>query len=241
MNMQNTFEKETSSVPAQGGFWLRNLWVMLLLAGVVVGGVGFVLAKESQTQELTAQRAQMSDLRSRIEAAQRGKVAHQDTTIAQVTGISPERVESDSRAIKEFLGLAFTWKSGEGYESVRESLIRRYKFTEKDQFISEFMPPSRFNADSSGKRYYYIDALGLTSDFDEAGARIQVLEVSGTDYHYVVMADISVSAKATDTKGTPDLTARAVRTTLVYLSVDAEGKISAVRGIPASGTTHGSK
>lgn len=225
-----------STPPLTRGFWTRNMWVLLLLALFVTGAIGFGTAYSANQHAQDAQSARIVQLEAEIARAEHRDAASSDDAVRRALGVDPARVASDSAEIQDLLRIATTWDSGEKYEAARESLKRKYKLTETDDFLTNFMPPSRFNVDSRGTRYYYIDTLGLKSQLD-SDVQVEVKSVRGTTYRYAVIAGVLASSSVTDAKGTQGLVSTASRKTLVYVTTDGEGGVSELTAIPASGAT----
>lgn len=225
-----------STPPQTRGFWPRNMWVLLLLALFVAGTIGFGAVHSADQRAQDAQSARIVQLEAEIARAEHRDAASPDDAVRRTLGVDPARVASDSAEIQDLLRIATTWDSGEKYEAARESLKRKYKLTETDDFLTTFMPPSRFNVDSGGRRYYYIDALGLTSQLD-SDVEVEVMSVRGTTYRYAVIAEVLASSSVTDAKGTQGLVSAASRKTLVYVTTDSEGRVNELTGFPASGAT----
>jgi hypothetical protein len=224
---------------AEGPFWRRN--TALLLAAALLLGVAtaITISGISDARTTTAQSDRIEILEQRVRTAQAAKARETDENTLEALGVTTARAKTDTVAINQFLATAFSWSSGEEFEQARETLKRRYGLAEFDDFLMHFLPPSRFNEDSTGERYYWIDSVGLNSEVGD-DVEVEVVRVQGTDYHYVVMADLEFSSDFTDTTGQDGNAAMqpvAQRRVLVYLTIDGAGDFHRVRGIPASGTT----
>lgn len=224
-------------------FWLRNIWA-LLLAGLLalVGGLGF-LQHMSQQQQLAEQRSQMQDLERQITEIEAVDESARNESLAEALGISSTRLDNDAQLINDLASLAFTWDTGVAYDEARESLKRRFSLTEEDVFLKEFMPPARFNEDSRGKRYYQLDAVGLNSEVS-GNPEINVVSVVGTDYRYAALVETEMTADAnnvTDEEGNELISESAERWVLLYVTVNGEGQITELSGVPASGLTRTSE
>lgn len=228
---------------AEPRFWARNRWVAVL--GVMVA-IGAVLASANSTARSANLAEQRSQIRS-LEAAH-SRESQEQADISEkrgleALGISGSRVKADTATIGQLLTTAFTWDSGEEYETARETLQDRFDLSERSAFFQTFMPPSRFNRDVNGKQYYYIDAVGLNAALDRS-IDVEVVAVAGTRYRYAVMADIVATADGpARTEGASPSMPRstATRRVLLYVTIDARGKISELIGVPPSGSTRTSR
>jgi hypothetical protein len=225
------------------GFWARNSWVLLLgilvAAGVVAAGTSAV----TRSTALAAQKSQIRSLEDSYSHETQRKADISEKNGLEGLGLSASRIKADSATIDQLLTMAFTWDSGLAYETARESLQDRFDLSDKSAFLQTFMPPSRFNRDANGKRYYYIDAVGLNSALGR-NIDTEVVAVTGTRYRYAVMADVVVSADGpaqTDSQGTALPPSTATRRILLYITLDARGTISDLVGVPPSGPARTSR
>lgn len=125
---------------------------------------------------------------------------------------------------------------GQSYEAARESLKSRFGLTENGTFLKSFMPPSRFNEDGQGRRYHYIDTAGLNSALG-AESDIEVVDVEAGIYTYAILADVEATYDAVSQNRASKASVTAHRRALLFVTVDAQGKVSNLSGIPASGET----
>jgi hypothetical protein len=227
----------------KAGFWARNRWVLLLGVLVTIGVVLAGASAAARSSGLAAQKSQIRALEASSSQEAQRKTDTSEKNGLEGLGISASRIKADTATIGQLLTMAFTWDSGEAYETARESLQDRFDLSERSAFFQTFMPPSRFNRDVNGKRYYYLDAVGLNSmlgrDIDA-----EVVAVTGTRYRYAVMADVVVSADGpaqADRPGTSLPPSTATRRVLLYVTVDARGTISDLVGVPPSGSTRTSR
>ena len=214
------------------GFWARNRWVLALGAVVAIGGCLSGVTVADQAQTIASQTTQIAKLQQDVSSqeAQLAKATEQNAT--QALGVSDSRVKKDTAEIRQLLATAFTWDSGDSYETARETLKSRFD-----------LPPARFNQDNSGKRYYYLDATGLNSALG-SNVDIEVVEVSATTYRYAVMADTEVGVDGPDQldgQGNPLPKSTATRRVLVLVTTDATGKLTHMIGFPASGAKRQSR
>lgn len=210
------------------------------LALLLIAGVSFTsLRYMGQQSELEAQRDEISAL-AHTQDQQHSEVAQKkEENTLEALGVTSSRIERDSAVVNALLETAFSWDSGEDYDTARDSVAAHFSVPEDAAFFTEFMPPADFNKDSEGVRYYYIDAIGLNSSLG-SGVDIEVVDVKATEYRYAVMADVDMSADATktaDSNGNAIPPASTTRRVLLYVSVDGQGKVSDLSGIPASGVT----
>ena len=230
---------ETPEQTTKQGFWLRNRWVLVLGAMVAVGGCLAGISATGQSHAVASQTAQITQLQQ--DAASRQAKLEQVTAqnAFQALGVSDSRVKKDTAEIQRLLSTAFTWNSGDAYDTARATLKSRFDLTEEDAFLQSIMPPAQFNQDQSGKRYYYLDAIGLNSKLGN-NVDIEVLEVSATNYRYAVMADTVVGSNdpaAIDAQGNSLPKPTATRRVLIFVTTDVTGRLTQMIGFPASGTT----
>lgn len=221
---------------ARPGFARRNALVLVVAAVLVAVTAGTALTWGSQRGALEAQEQRISGLEDRVRAAERAKSEQIDQNMLESLGISQSRATGDATIIDRLVMTAFTWDSGLAYESAREDLKERYALSEDEPFLTQFMPPSRFNEDDSGKRYYYIDTQGMNSSIS-GEPDVEVVKVRADEYTYAVLVDVSVTSDAVTQNNTNPARVTAQRTMLLFLTVDAEGNVSGLSGVPASGST----
>lgn len=227
----------------KAGFWARNRWILALgtvvASGVIVAGASAV----GQSQALAAQESQIRSLEAASSQRGQQEAETSEKNGLEGLGVSASRVRADTATIGQLLSIAFTWDSGDAYETARESLKDRFGLSEKDAFLETFIPPSRFNEDVNGKRRYYVDAIAMTSALGR-DVDVEVVEVAGTRYRYAVMADIEVGADGpaqTGGRGQATSQQTAIRRVLIYVTVDTDGTVSDLVGIPPSGSTRSSR
>ncbi|QNE18085.1 hypothetical protein F1D05_09545 [Kribbella qitaiheensis] len=208
--------------------------------------IGLTLASASATARstaLAAQKTQIESLEARNSREAQRNAETSEKTGLEGLGISASRVKADSATIGQLLSIAFTWDSGDAYEIARTELQDRFDLSEKDAFFRTFMPPSRFNRDADGKRYYYIDAVGLNSALGR-NTDTEVVAVTGTRYRYAVMADVVLTIDGSASINQPQPAVprpTATRRVLVYVTLDARGRLSELAAIAASGSTRTSR
>jgi hypothetical protein len=231
--------QEPLDADAEQPFWRRNTPLLAAAAVVLAAATAITISWIGDARTTAAQSDRIDALEQRVRTAQTTKTRETDENTLEALGVTTSRVKTDTSAINQFLATSFSWTSGEEFQQARETLKRRYELTEFDDFLTHFLPPSRFNQDSTGEHYYWIDSVGLNSEVGD-DVQVEVVRVQGTDYHYLVMADLEFSSDFTDTtgrEGNATMQPVAHRRVLVYLTIDGAGDFHAVRGIPASGTT----
>ena len=231
----------TDETAAPGpGFMRRNALVagvaVLLVTAVTVTG----LTWGSQRSALDQQQQTISGLQGQLASVGTAKSERVEQDVMQSLGVSHSRIHDDMQVVDRLVKTAFTWDSGQAYEAARRDLKERYHLSEDEQFLKQFMPPARFNEDAAGKRYYYIDTQGLNSAVN-ADADLEVVKVTADEYTYAVQVEVAVTSDAvSQNKVAPDRV-KSYRTVLVYLTVDAQGKVSGLSAIPAGGSTRHSR
>lgn len=231
----------TDETAAPGpGFMRRNALVVgvavLLVTAVTVTG----LTWGSQRSALDQQQQTITGLQGQLASVGTAKSEQVEQDVMQSLGVSQSRIHDDTQIVDRLVKTAFTWDSGQAYEAARRDLKERYHLSEDEQFLKQFMPPARFNEDASGKRYYYIDTQGLNSAVN-ADADLEVVKVTADEYTYAVQVEVAVTSDAvSQNKVAPDRV-KSYRTVLVYLTVDAQGKVSGLSAIPAGGSTRHSR
>jgi hypothetical protein len=194
----------------------------------------------SQRSALDQQQQTITGLQSQLASVGTAKSEQVEQDAMQSLGVSQSRIHDDTQIVDRLVKTAFTWDSGQAYEAARRDLKERYHLSEDEQFLKQFMPPARFNEDASGKRYYYIDTQGLNSAVN-ADADLEVVKVTADEYTYAVQVEVAATSDAvSQNKVAPDRV-KSYRTVLVYLTVDAQGKVSGLSAIPAGGSTRHSR
>lgn len=220
--------------------WMKRNALPLSLAGVLILGGSFVSVNlGAQSNGLTEQEQHIATMSASLtEQAQRTK-AQTVSNAYEALGASGSRITADRQTIAQMLSIALSWDSGDSYEQVRETLTKRYKLAEDSAFLTKFMPPATFNQTSDGARYYYLDGVGLNSNLSSDGVQTEFLSANGVEYRYAVIADVVMSSDTPveqtgeERQANPSVT----RSTLLYVSTNAEGKILDIEGIPATGVT----
>ncbi|MFK0154239.1 hypothetical protein ACIQVK_19465 [Streptomyces sp. NPDC090493] len=223
-----------AAAPTRRGFFRRNLSVLVTAAVLAVVATVACATWSSRHAALAAQQAQIDDAEVQLAGIQKKNAAQVNADVMTAMGASRTRLSTDGERIKSLLSMAFTWDSGQSYEAARERLKSRFGLTENETFLKSFMPPSRFNEDSQGRRYYYIDAVGLNSA-SGGDPDIEVVDVKAGVYTYAVLADVEVTSDAVSQNRASEASVTAHWPTLLFVTVDAQSKVSNLAGVPASG------
>lgn len=211
-------------------------WLMLLLALVLTAGVVAGAVLMSGQAELTQQQQQIEHIEADIDADKADAAAHERDELRRSLGVDTERLARDRRMMEQLVGVAFTWDSGQTYSLAREQLVTEFAIADDSTFLTEFMPPSRFNVDADGRQYHALDATGLSSRV--AGPIVMdVVGVRATEYHYVVMVTVEMSIVDVDFGSQPPVT----RTALLEVVTDAGQRVLSLKGVPGSGVTKTSR
>ena len=201
-------------------FFYRNA-LLILLAGVfIIAGVSYFVVTGSQQEQVAAQDKQITELDQQMQARLKSAKDEQQAVVDAALGTSAQRINSDTAVIRDFVKTVATWRTGEEYAAARESVIRKYKLKEDSQFLKTYFQEPVFNTDSSGNRIYYVDTQGLNSSL--TSMEVVPLGVSGTEYRYMVLADLGSSSN--DGKASAD------KTSVIYLTMDGEGAMTNVSG-----------
>jgi hypothetical protein len=227
---------EQTAASARRGFFRRNLSVVVTAAVLTVVATVAGATWGSQHATLAEQEAQINDVEGHLTGIQKKNAEQVNADVMAALGVSQNRLSTDGERIKSLLSTIFTWDSGQSYEAARESLKSRFGLAEKETFLKSFMPPSRFNEDSQGRRYYYIDTVGLNSALG-AEPDIEVVDVKAGVYTYAALADVEVTSDAVTQNKSSKVSVTAHRRALLFVTVDAQGKVSNLSGVPASGET----
>ena len=240
MMQEQQIDGTDETAAPEPGFMRRNALVVgvavLLVTAVTVTG----LTWGSQRSALDQQQQTITGLQGQLASVGTAKSEQVEQDVMQSLGVSQSRIHDDTQIVDRLVKTAFTWDSGQAYEAARRDLKERYHLSEDEQFLKQFMPPARFNEDASGKRYYYIDTQGLNSAVN-ADADLEVVKVTADEYTYAVQIEVAATSDAvSQNKVAPDRV-KSYRTVLVYLTVDAQGKVSGLSAIPAGGSTRHSR
>ncbi|MDQ1031426.1 hypothetical protein QF035_009008 [Streptomyces umbrinus] len=227
---------EQTAAPTRRGFFRRNLSVLVTAAVLAVVATVAGATWSSQHTALAEQETQINDVEGHLAGIQKKNAEQVNADILAALGVSQNRLSTDGERIKSLLSMAFTWDSGQSYEAARASLKSRFGLAENETFLKSFMPPSRFNEDSQGRRYYYIDTVGLNSALGE-DPDVEVVDVKAGLYTYATLADVEVTSDAVSQNKSSKASVTAHRRALLFVTVDTQGKVSNLSGVPASGET----
>ncbi|MFD8609384.1 hypothetical protein [Streptomyces sp. NPDC059631] len=227
---------EQPAAPTRREFVRRNLSILVTAAVLTVVATAAGATWSRQHAALGVQKAQINDAEEHLAGIQKQNARQMNADVMAALGVSQYRLSADGERIKSLLTMAFTWDSGPSYEATRESLKSRFGLTENQSFLKSFMPPPRFNEDSQGRRYYYIDTVGLNSALG-ADPDIEVADVKAGVYTYAVLADVEVTSDAVSQNRASNASVTAHRQALLFVTVDAQGRASSLSGYPASGET----
>lgn len=201
-------------------FFYRNVLLMLLAGVFVIVGISYIVASNTQHIEVVTQEQEIAELDAQMQAELATAKAEQQSVVDDALGTNAQRVATDTEVIRQFMKTVTTWETGEEYTEARESVVRRYKLDERSQFMRVYFQEPIFNTDSSGNKFYVVDTEGLNSSLSSID--VKVLGVSGTEYKYMVLADIGSSSN--------DGKAGANKTSVIYLTLDGEGLMTDVSG-----------
>ncbi|MFE7117378.1 hypothetical protein ACFU99_18390 [Streptomyces sp. NPDC057654] len=225
-----------TAAPMRRGFFRRNLSALVTAAVLTAVATVAGATWSSQHAALAGQEAQINDVEEHLAGVRKKNAEQVNADVMAALGVSQKRLGIDGERIESLLSTAFTWDSGKSYEAARESLKSRFGLTESETFLTSFMPPSRFNEDAQGRRYYYIDTVGLNSALG-ADLDVEVVDAKVGVYTYAVLAGVEVTSDAVSQNKASKASVTAHRRTLLFVTVDAQGKISNLSGVPASGET----
>ncbi|MFD9867486.1 hypothetical protein ACFXI8_23680 [Streptomyces niveus] len=231
---------EQTAAPMRPRFLRRNLSVLVTAAVLTAVATAAGVTWDSQQAALTEQEAEIDKAEEQVETIQKKNTERVNADVLAALGVSQNRLSTDGERIKSLLSMAFTWDSGQSYEAARESLKSRFGLTENGTFLKSFMPPPRFNEDAQGRRYHYIDTVGLNSALG-ADPDIEVVDVEAGIYTYAILADVEATSDAVSQNKASKASVTAHRRALLFVTVDAQGEVSNLSGIPASGETRHSE
>ena len=212
-------------------FVQRNALVLILAALFGSLGIGYLTTTAGHERQLASQAEQISELEARMNTGLAAAEELQREVLDSSQGTSEVRVEADTAVIREFMSTVANWESGEEYTEARASVMRKYQLDEGSQFMRDYFQEPAYNTDSSGTRYYVVDAEGLNSSL--SSVTVKPLSVRGTEYRYLVLADIRSFSNDGKTS--------ASRTSAVYLSLDGEGHMSDVSAYASTSKPRSSK
>ena len=197
---------------------------LVALIVLMVQSMVHTAAVEENTQRLTA-------LTQERDTAQQTLDAAQVELYERITGSDAPRVTQDTQDLVALLDQMLTWDSHQSYVDARQSVLEDYDMDE--QSLDALFPEAPVTTDSAGNEYYYIDAAGLNGRLGEYS--VELLEVSGTDYSYVMFADM-VSEQ---TLG--NVTGSGTVPIIVFATVASDGELHDIRGYAGSEVTRSSR
>jgi hypothetical protein len=221
---------------ARPGFARRNALVLVVAVILATVVAVTVLTWGSQQGALGSQGQRIGELEGQLRTAELAKSEQVAQNVLESLGVSQGRIDKDAPNIDRLVRTAFTWDSGQSYETARATLKERHNLSEDQPFLQQSMPPSRFNEDDSGRRYYYIDTQGMNSSV-AVDPDIEVVKVNADQYTYAVLVEVSITSDAVTRNNANPGSVSTQRTMLLFLTVDAEGGVSNLSGVPASGST----
>ncbi|MFD7537482.1 hypothetical protein [Streptomyces sp. NPDC059819] len=228
--------KQQAPALTRRAFFRRNLSALVTAAVLLVVAAVAGVTWSNHDAALTAQEARINDAEEHLAGIRAKNTELVHAAVMAALGVSQDRLHADGERINSLLSLAFTWDSGQSYEAARARVKSRFGLTENEMFLKSFMPPSRFNEDPQGRRYYYIDAVGLNSALG-ADADIEVVDVKADVCTYAVLVDVAVTSDAVSQNKASKASVTAHRRVLLFVTVDARGEVSNLSGVPASGET----
>lgn len=226
---------QTTTEKRSGAFLRRNLWLLLTASALMIAMISTSIIWSQRAGAIETQESEIESLKTQISQIELAEAEQVDSDILEALGVSRGRLAKDARVINQLLDTALTWDSGLAFEAARDELKDRFGLTEEDPFLTEFMPPSRFNEDSEGNRYYYIDTTGVNSAVGD-DPEIEVVSVMADKYRYAILADVRITADAVEQGGSAEVPSTH-QAMLLFVTVDAEGNISDLAGAPASGSS----
>lgn len=225
-------DSQTVTPPQQRRMSTRRI-VLVGLAGLVVlvGGGSAVMSVTTKQAQLDRNHATTSALMAQLQSQDTQQAKVVSTSVQEGLGIDTARVSRDKAEITKMAQTALTWKSGVEYSQARTSLKREYHLTETDPFLKDFMPPAAYNKDSSGKRFYAIDADHLSSEVNANSLTVDVVRVNATEYTYVAFVDVTATSTIGDRQ-------RQVTTPVMFtVTTKIAGVVSSLSAITSSGQT----
>lgn len=228
--------EQTTADQGRRGWLRRNGWLVALAGALAVLAVVTGTSWIGHGTELDAQRTRIQGLKRELGQAQTKNSERVEQDVLSALGVSRSRLNRDAPILTDLVKTTFTWDSGESYEQARTGIKDRFGLTEKDPFLTDFMPPSRYSTDADGKRYYYIDAEGMNSSL-KGDPSIEVVKVVAGDYQYAVIVTVDATSDAVERNNSNKGQYSASRQALLFVTVDDKGGISGAAGVPASGST----
>lgn len=215
----------------RGAWWRRHMLIIILIVMTGVGVGTAVATIQSRQAQLDRDQATLTHLETQHQADQANANAQVRNTIRDVLGIDSDRMARDQDAITQFVTTALTWNSAAEYSQARTTLLRTHKLPDTSPFFTTFMPPARYNSDTTGKRYYDIDARHLSSTLADQPIISTVMRVRAATYTYSVLVDI----RARSAQDTQEKVAES--TIIMTVTTNSPGVITDVSAQPSDGPT----
>lgn len=163
-----------------------------LVSGMVlmltIGAVSMV--NLSQSRALLAQQDEKIELENKID-----QLSVENNTVitkvkAQANGIDSSRVEKDDKAAKELMETVFNWKSYDEYNTIRDTLMKKYQLSADSSFMKTFMPEI-YNEVLDGKNYNRIDVGGYNISFNNMTSYVVSVDEKTKVYEYFTIVDVT--------------------------------------------------
>lgn len=211
---------------------MQRVIVMMQRYIVAVIGLGLLaVALSVVAVQAGTHQAAVSDNEQRIEQltqerndAQQTLDAAQEELYEQITGSEAPRLAQDTRDLATMVETMVTWDDHESYVDARETVIEDYGIT--NESFTTLFPEAPVTVDGEGNEYYYIDSADLNGQLGDYS--VELLQVNGSDYSYVVFADMvteSVVGTVTSTSEVP---------IILFATVTRDGDMLDVRGYAGS-------
>lgn len=156
-----------------------GLVCILIIVIAAVVSFGRISSAEAQVE---ANQARIGVLKNKLDVAQSSVKKTENTLVLTETGFDADRVALDEAAAREFMRKVFRWSSNAEYVTARANVADEYNLSDKDPFMTTFMPEPYVSVARDGTEYPQIDILGIEADFDELS--LQVKNISGDTYSY---------------------------------------------------------
>ncbi|GAB2481239.1 collagen-like domain-containing protein [Nocardiopsis aegyptia] len=202
------------------GFVSRNAFPLSAAGLLLVSGGSFGVTHSAQQAALADQERQIAELQERTAELEEAQGEREDEVVSLVEGTDTARLDTDEELIADMLDTALTWETHAEYEEARSAMMTVYGLDADSAFMTEFLPEAPMNVDREGNEYALIDLLGLDSRVSDFHS--EVLSVQGTEYSYLVLAEL----RTTSDDGQAD----AHSTATVLLATDGDGGVSGVEG-----------
>lgn len=229
-----TSENDISATTSRQGFFLRNIRVLMVAGLTAAVALGTMLSVGNNQRDLAEQTVQINALEERLSNAEARNAEADEANTYEALGITETRLVADQTVIENTLLTAFSWDDARSYEQARELLVTQHGLDPDGDFLTDFMPPAA-SSQRGGQTVYYIDEVGVVFSLGEEMSA-DVVRVSGTDYAYLVIAEVEVSTNKV-TPGTDGSRPTRTQQMLLRLTVDGEGEISDISGVQADDGT----